>query len=67
MKAAACLQGYYEEDQVTEKAMQLHHAWAMMVLHRLRCTHYFFITTNERKQTMGNGNQQTEEERSKRS
>lgn len=26
MKAAACLQGYYEEDQVTEEAMQLHHA-----------------------------------------
>ncbi len=29
MKAAACLQGYYEEDQVTEEAMQLHHAMVL--------------------------------------
>jgi hypothetical protein len=26
MKAAACLQRYDDEDQVTEEAMQLHHA-----------------------------------------
>ena len=30
MKAAACLQGYYEEDQVTEEAMQLHHAMVLI-------------------------------------
>jgi hypothetical protein len=32
MKAAACLQRYYEEDQVTEEAMQLHNAYGHTIL-----------------------------------
>lgn len=63
MKAAACPQGYYEEDQVTEEAMQLHHVGTTQT------TTYknMHATRNFCSQRQANhGNQQTEEERRKR-
>ena len=60
MKAAACLQRYDDEDQVTEEAMQLHHATYVLLT-----TDYFFchLHFNVSKQNRGREEARSERER----
>lgn len=63
MKAAACPQGYYEEDQVTEEAMQLHHVGTTQTTTYARNTQFLFTTSSKPWEPANRGREEEEKKR----